>query len=91
MHNLQQGQANGFMHGAGSTVRHDRLHDVRKVFAKDYDKEPEVYGCDGCAGQHDSHVCFNLPLGCAAEGIIWVSRKLTPLQQYHAALEQDIG
>lgn len=90
MHDLQQGSATGRMPGAGSSKAQPL--DARDEFAKGYEKQrsPDD-SCAGCVGEHDVKVCFRLPAGCSYEGVIWVYPTSTPLQQYHAALEQDVG
>lgn len=48
--------------------------------------------CDGCVGQYDDDaLCGRLP--ACHHRLIWVSVNppLTPLQQYYAALEQEVG
>lgn len=54
-------------------------------------QEPDVpYTCEGCVASGDASLCKELSLGSTCYDVIWV-RAESPLQQYHAALEQDIG
>ena len=57
----------------------------------EYEKQHSPHNtCEGCVGEHDTAICYQLPTGCFYEQIIWGDAR-TPQQRYVAALEQDIG
>lgn len=53
--------------------------------------QPGMGVCGGCVGERDYTLCSRLS-NCQ-HWLIWVSVNppLTPLQQYYAALEQEVG
>lgn len=78
----------GFMPGAGSA---NNLA-LPRIGGRHYMRQNcEVQGtCEGCVAEHNHELCTSLPACCYKGGHIWVLAE-SPLQQYHAALEQDIG
>lgn len=65
--------------------------EINGVVYEQHKQQPGRSPCAGCAGEHADPLCGGFP-NCRP-WLIWVSvdPPLTPLQQYYAALEQEVG